>query len=364
VLKLQRNYRSSAAIVEAANRLIVHNPGRREKRMWTARPPGAPVLVQSFVDEEAEAHAVATWCRQRLGAGRRPTQLGVLYRARRLAGPLTDALLAAGVPFRVVGEVGFLQRSEVRAALAHLQLVANPRDRQALERATATLPGVGPAAVARIAEHASARGGDLLIAAADADRLRGMNAAARRALREWAQTMVTHRDDHGGKTLGRLVGEIVRDCGLPARLAASDDPLDAARLRRLRQLARLAAKHARRSPNDGLVDFLAALALSVGELPDENGDVKRVTLATIHAAKGLEWACVWACGWEEGTLPGRQAIASDEIADERRLAYVAVTRAREELVLSRCWRRAERWRLPPSRFLTEALGDRDAEAAA
>jgi DNA helicase II / ATP-dependent DNA helicase PcrA len=288
----------------------------------------------------------------------------VLFRARRLSGALADALLEAGVPFRVVGEVGFLQRSEIRAALAHLQLVANPRDRRALERAAATLPGVGPAAVARVCERAQATGGDLLAAAADADRVRGLTATARRALIRWAIKMNAHRARENGTPLGRLVGEVVRDCGMPALLAASDDPLSSARLHRLRRLARLASQHARRFPADGLVDFLAALALSVGEMPDENGETKRVTLATIHAAKGLEWASVWVCGWEEGTLPGRQAIAADQIADERRLAYAAVTRAREELVLSRCWRRAERWRLAPSRFLTEALGDRDAEAAA
>src|SRR5207247_11209203 len=112
------------------------------------------------------------------------------------------------------------------------------------------------------------------------------------------------------------------------------------------------------------VEFLSALTLSVGEGADPVARADRVTLATIHAAKGLEWPCVWVCGWEEGTLPSRQAIAADQVDEERRLAYVAVARAREELVLSRCWRRAERFRLTPSRFLAEALGDQAAHRAA
>jgi DNA helicase-2/ATP-dependent DNA helicase PcrA len=360
VRTLGRNYRSAGAIVCAAARLIETNPQRRPKRIWTPSPRGTPVARRGFLDEDAEAAAVARWCAARIAAGAAPERLAALFRARRLAGPLGAALLAAGVPHRVLGGRGLLAHAELRDALAHLRILANPRDRDAFRRAAATLPGVGPKAIERVLE----RGGDPLRAAAadDGERLAGVAAKPRAALAAWAAALLALRD--APLALPQLVGAAVRASGLPERFAPAGAAPDEARLERLRGLVRVAREHAAREPHADLAAFLAALAVASGEDgagPDgELAGVRgRVTLATVHAAKGLEWDAVWVCGLEEGTLPAERALALGELAEERRLAYVAITRARRELVLSHVRRRAQRWDLEPSRFLAEALGGGD-----
>ena len=362
VRTLARNYRSAGAIVCAAARLIETNPGRRPKRIWTPNPRGAPVARRGFLDEDAEAAAVARWCAERIASGAAPERLAVLFRARRLAAPLAAALLALGVPHRVLGGRGLLAHAELRDALAHLRILANPRDRDAFRRAAATLPGVGPKAIERVLDHGGV--GDPLTAAADPAALDG---AARRQAARRARRVGRPRcscSATAALALAPLVGAAVRASGLPARFAPGGAAPDEARLERLRRLVVLAREHAAREPRADLPGFLAALAVASGEDgADPDGDVGdacgRVTLATVHAAKGLEWDAVWVCGLEEGTLPAERALALGELAEERRLAYVAITRARRELVLSHVRRRAQRWNLEPSRFLAEALGEGD-----
>jgi len=210
------------------------------------------------------------------------------------------------------------------------------------------------------------RGDDPLAAAADPAALAvggtGIAARARTALADWATALLALRD--ADLALVPRVGAAVRASGLPARYAPGGAAPDEARLERLRRLVRLAREHAAREPRADLPGFLAALAVASGEDgvgPDgDPGDGRgRVTLATVHAAKGLEWDAVWVCGLEEGTLPAERALALGGLAEERRLAYVAITRARRELVLSHVRRRAQRWNLEPSRFLAEALGSTD-----
>jgi DNA helicase-2/ATP-dependent DNA helicase PcrA len=350
VRRLERNYRSTPAIVAAANRLIAHNPERHPKRMWATGDVGRPVSVRSFLDADREAEAVAAWCAARLRAGTTPDQVGVLFRMRRLADPLSATLTAAGLAHRVLGDRALLERAEIRDALAHLQLLANPRDRQALVRAAATLPGVGPRAVERVLNHADrGTGGDLLRAARQADAIDGLTTAARATLPAWATAMRSVGDDPD-VPLPQVVGRGLVASGLPARLARSLDPTASARLERLRSLVAMARTHAARDPDATLVDFLGGLALAA---EPEQDAAERITLATIHAAKGLEWDAVWVCGWEEDTLPAALALADGEVAEERRLAYVAITRAGREFAASRVWRRGERRGLPPSRFLAE-----------
>jgi DNA helicase II / ATP-dependent DNA helicase PcrA len=352
---LERNYRSAGAIVRAASRMIETNPGRRPKRMWTSAALGRPIEIEAFLDEHQEADAVADWCASRLHRGVAAAQLAVLFRARRLVGPLSAALTGHGIAHRVLGDRGFLAHAEIRDALAHLQLVANPRDRRAFERAAGTLPGVGAKAIERMLSAAGRLGRDPVSVAVHADECERMTAKAVAALEPWGRSLLAARGDQAISPLGVLVGRILRDSGLTQRLAGGDEAA-CVRLERLRRLVALAHEQARHEPQARLDEFLAALALAAGEA-DEDQPTCRVTLATIHAAKGLEWHRVWVCGLEEGTLPAFRALADEDVAEERRLAYVAFTRARDELVLSHVRRRAQRWDLRASRFLAEALGD-------
>jgi DNA helicase-2/ATP-dependent DNA helicase PcrA len=359
---LERNYRSSAAIVCAASRMIETNPCRRPKRMWTPSPMGQPVELHAFLDEHQEAQAVADWCERHLALGTDPAELAVLFRARRLAGPLTEALLARGIAHQVLGDRGFLAHAEIRDALSHLQLIANPRDRHAFTRAAGTLPGVGAKALARIGEVARESGRHPVSVAAGEEQFGRVSATARDTLRTWAGALLTLRRDQPTLALGELVGRALVASCLPARLAEGATDTDRVRLERLRRLVALAHDHHRHDPHAGLTEFLATLALAAGEPGDED-TTTRVSLATIHAAKGLEWDRVWVCGLEEGTLPAFRSLEAEQIPEERRLAYVAFTRAREELVLSHARRRVQHWDLRVSRFVAEALGDGLRDAA-
>lgn len=349
---LGRNYRSSGAIVCAAARLIEVNPERRPKRLWTPNPPGAPIARCAFADDEHEARAVAAWCSGQVRAGTKPDEVAVLFRVRRLATPLAAALLAAGVPHRILGGRELLAHAELRDALAHLRLLANPRDRDAFRRAAGTLPGVGPKAIDRLLD----RPGDPLTATAEhAHAVAGIAVRARRTLTDWSRALLGLAERE--LALPQFVAEAIRASGLAERYGPESSTSDPARLERLRRLVRIAREHAERDPQLDLGGFLAALALAAGEdaADSEPAPAGRVTLATVHAAKGLEWDAVWVCGLEEGTLPAERALALGELAEERRLAYVALTRARHELVLSHARHRAQRWDLQPSRFLAEAL---------
>jgi DNA helicase-2/ATP-dependent DNA helicase PcrA len=351
VLRLERNFRSTPQVVAAAGRLIAHNRERRPKRMVSRQPPGPPVTVERFADATEEARAAAAWCRARVDAGAPPREVAVLHRTRGQARPLEEALLLAHVPYRLLGGQGFFEHAEIRDALAYLALLANPRDRIAFARALQSpRRGLGPAAVARLIAHADAHDRHLLQVLARAEDVDGLRPAQVRTARELGIALGSLAVAVPRRRLGGLVAETLVASGVPRALHASVDPRAPARLERLRDLVRAARAFEATGEPGGLVAFLARAALLAGEADE---DPERVTLATIHAAKGLEWRHVRVVGLEDGLLPHRRALAAGELEEERRLAYVAMTRARTELVLS--WA-ASRHARParPSRFLAEA----------
>ena len=351
VLALERNYRSSGAIVGAGARLVVHNERRSEKTMWTAAPEGVAVAAIACADEADEARQAAVWCRALIERGTEAGEIAVLYRTRGQARLLEDALLFAGVPCRVVGGQGLWESATVRDLTAHLTLLVNGCDRVALARALGAQPGVGAVTLARVIAAGERHGGDLVAACQRAPQLPGLRKSAALATaafgavqQELARTL--ERDGVGATCV-----EAVVRCGLAQRLGRERAERGDEQLEQLRRFCRASRHYEQNAEHPTLADFLAQAALSSVEGDEPARSL--ATLSTLHGAKGAEWDHVRITGMCEGLLPHRRAVERGELDEERRLAYVGITRARSELTLSWPQRREGRF-MAASRFLAEA----------
>jgi len=343
VVTLEENYRSSPEILAAANVLIAHNRARREKALFTARPAGAAVAVRWYPSAAQEARAVAA---ELLAAPERPGA-AVLYRSRLVRPEIEQALAAAGIAYRVLGGLGLYERRVVRDALAYLRVACNPRDREAFARAAAApRRGIGAAALSALINQAERSGATLVECARGAEALSGLAAPARAALARFGVELAELCALAATPGPGRLLEQaLLLPGGLVSHLRSrgDDDQGAAADLERLRELLRAARAFEQRLPAARAWDFLAEVQLTADEdAANDGAPAGRVTLATIHAAKGAEWDLVWVAGVEAGTLPSHHARGVAAIEEERRLLYVALTRARRRLVVSGAARRAGR----------------------
>ena len=356
VVVLRRNYRSHAGIVDCALALIDHNTLRRPKQLIAAREGGGDPSHVHFDSEAAEAEAIAAWVAGRLKHGRRAGEVGVLARMRglRVRQELEIALATRGIPYTTLGTHTLWERSEVRDALAWLHLTVNPAHSAAFARALESRPGLGPAAARSLIEAARAQGVSFEAAclAPEGAGLRGKRAeAALRFGRSMARVREIAADPE--RRFSAAVGAIVLASGIPERLGGQGKK-GKTRLASVRELARAAAAYQRRCEAEEeaprLAEFLQELSLST---PSGEGRRSAVALGTIHAVKGLEFRHVWVAGLEEGVMPSARSLQEGRSEEERRLCYVALTRAREGLVLSSS---ASRWgkATKPSRFVEEA----------
>ncbi len=351
VIVLEQNYRSSQTILDAANAVIANNFGRKPKELWTDAGAGALIVRYHADDEGDEAQWVAHELSRRHGEGDRWGDAAVFYRTNAQSRVLEEHLVRAGIPYRVVGGTRFYDRREVKDALAYLRAVVNPIDEVSVKRVL-NVPrrGVGDSTVARLDAWAGARGVPFA-----------------EALRQVAPAGIT----------GRAVGGIERFLALLDQLAekVADGPASLLEtvLDRTGYLAELQAEHSVEAEGrlenlaelvgmardyDDVGAFLEQVSLvaDTDELPD-NADDSSVLLMTLHAAKGLEFPSVFLIGMEDGVFPHLRALGEPaELEEERRLAYVGITRARERLYLAHAWRRslygATQYN-PPSRFLDE-----------
>jgi DNA helicase-2/ATP-dependent DNA helicase PcrA len=366
---LGRNFRSRAEILESAVRCVSHNERRAGKALIAMRGPGGTVRVRSFANEFAEANWVTGQIADALAGGTPPAEILVLARTGYATEPLQRALAHAGIPHRVLGSLGLYERTEVRDALAYLTLIQNPVDAQAFRRAIGSpRRGIGPATITKVVAWARERhGGDLIAAGVRAAELDGIRSeTARTRLTEFGEALDTVR---GELAAGRSIGHVViATVTIPGGLVRhyqhqrdhTPDPdrrRDAERvLEDLRSLCRAAHAHDEHDEHATLTGFLEhAAGLHAQEL-DASTD-RRITVSTIHRAKGVEAQAVALLGCEEELLPSWRSISSpdpERLAEERRLFYVAATRAKDRLLITHV---AERGRRPtggPSRFLTEA----------
>jgi DNA helicase-2/ATP-dependent DNA helicase PcrA len=364
VVLLERNYRSSANILNAANHLIAHNAVRKDKQLRAGTDDaGLPIEVKRCLDEDIEADYIARRVEEIIAMGTKPGEIALIYRAGQQAERYEEALLRRNVPCATSGMVSFFDRTEIKDALSLVKLAVNPRDDLAALRALrATRKGVGKATVDKVHELQRRHGVSIVEACARADELPTVTRGTREALQGFAALVQDVCRGNSGP-VGPLMKTIIERSGLQASLEAGgeDGAARAANLKVLADSAHDADRRASRSGADGGARaFLDRLSLLDGQDRDDDARDK-VTLTTVHAAKGLEFDVVFVVGLEEGLFPHQRALAEGGLEEERRLAYVAFTRARKRLVLTyaglRAARTASAERRRPSTFIYELPHD-------
>lgn len=360
-IMLEQNYRSTQKILDTANNLIRHNVERKEKNLWTENNPGEPVRVFRFRDEKEEAQAVVGLIRQLTLDGEEFGDIAIFYRTNSLSRALEQELMLTNIPYSIVGSVEFYLRKEVKDVLAYLQVVVNPRDVESVRRIINTpTRGIGEVTLQKLVARASQSGVSVLdVVCSDDLSFLGKRAAS--CVQGFAQLYKRLVELPNEDVTGSIQSVIDwTEYRLYLQKQFPGDHED--RFANLGELVNAAQDFERNVPDAGLLGFLEQVRLfsSVDRWED---DTSRVTLMTLHSAKGLEFPHVAIIGMEDGLLPLlRQSVDEEpDIEEERRLAYVGVTRARERLQLSHVdWRLrfGNEQRAYPSRFLSElAEGD-------
>jgi DNA helicase-2/ATP-dependent DNA helicase PcrA len=351
VVVLEQNYRSTQTILDAANAVIANNATRRPKALWTEQGPGESVVSFHAEDEHDEGRWLADEVRQlhqdRFGWG----DIAVFYRTNAQSRAIEEELVRRDIPYQVVGGTRFYDRAEIKDMLAYLRAIANPADEVSLKRIV-NVPkrGVGDTSVARMDRYA--REHNLLFADVMADAevagVTGKALTGLAALHDLLSQLRAERDDGTGPA--RLLEAILERTGYLEQLLAEHTVEAAGRLENIEEL--VGAAH----DAEDLNSFLEQVSL-VADVDEVDGDDSRVTLMTLHTAKGLEYPVVFIVGLEDGVFPHQRSLGEPaEMEEERRLAYVGITRARERLYLSYAWCRnlwGQTQYNPPSRFLKE-----------
>jgi DNA helicase-2/ATP-dependent DNA helicase PcrA len=370
---LEQNYRSTQNILSAANAVIEKNTNRRAKKLWTSGADGPRIVSYVADDEHGEAQFVADEVDRLVDAGdARPGDVAVFYRTNAQSRVFEEVFIRVGLPYKVVGGVRFYERREVRDVLAYLRVLANPEDTVPLRRIL-NVPkrGIGDRAEAMIEALASRERISFAQALRRVDEAYGMAARSANAVKKFNELLEKLRGIvESGAGPATILEAVLEETGYLAELQASTDPQDETRIENLQELAAVALEFEQESPEDadgnpaGLAEFLERVALVADsdQIPDDEEREAQgvITLMTLHTAKGLEFPVVFVTGLEDGVFPHMRALGQvKELEEERRLAYVGLTRARERLYLSRAALRSA-WGQPaynpPSRFLEEIPG--------
>ncbi|MTD56300.1 DNA helicase PcrA [Amycolatopsis pithecellobii] len=386
-IMLEQNYRSTQTILSAANAVISRNPNRRDKRLWTDSGDGERIGGYVADNEHDEAAFVAGEIDALADKGEaKYSDVAVFYRTNNQSRVFEEIFIRLGLPYRVVGGVRFYERREVRDMLAYLRVIANPEDTVSLRRIL-NVPkrGIGDRAEAVVATHAERERISFYAALREAveGKVTLLNPRSARAITgfiELLDGLLELADD--GVEVADILETVLDRTGYRAELEESDDPQDASRVENLTELVTVAREFTEAAVELPPSDDVDAGAPEPGSLPaflervslvadadsipspdgeDEEDDAGVVTLMTVHTAKGLEYPVVFCTGWEDGVFPHMRALGEPaELAEERRLAYVAITRARERLYLSRAIVRSawgQPMTNPASRFFDEIPAD-------
>ena len=361
LIRLEQNYRSTQRILDAANGVIAENRARLGKTLFTVRPGGEPIVLVASADERDEAEWVARELRSKSAEEHYAfSDMAVLYRTNAQSRAFEEAFRRSVIPHRVVGAVSFYERREVKDLVAYLRLIVNPADDEAFLRAV-QVPrrGIGLGSLAALQAATAQWRRPLLEPAAIADRIGDLRPLAKPAFQQFAQLVEDFRAVLPGTTPAALLERLLETLHYEAYLA-EEGPEGMERIENVRELIAGAAEWSEEAdlePEDAaspVERFLTTAALATSE-DKVGGDPEGVTLLTVHAAKGLEWPIVILAGLEDGLFPLSRALDTPEgTEEERRLAYVGITRARDRLYLT--WARARRrggQLMPgrPSRFL-------------
>lgn len=361
VIRLEQNYRSTSTILQAANALIANNDARMGKQLWTDGQAGEKIVVFSAFNELEEARFVSERIMAEINQGRSAEEIAVLYRSNAQSRVIEEALLRAGIAYRIHGGVRFFERAEIKDALAYLRLLCNPHDDTAFERVVNFPPrGIGEKTLDDLRDLARTSEITLWQAAIQILESRQLANRAATALSGFMEMISRLQVQTADTELDEQISQVLIVSGLTEHFSKSKVDKAESRLENLQELIN-AAKQFRYEESDEddmplLVQFLAHASLEAGEMQAEEHE-RHVHLMTMHAAKGLEFPVVFMIGLEEGVFPGRQSMEEPgRLEEERRLCYVGMTRAMEKLVIShaevrRQYGREEYHR--PSRFLNE-----------
>lgn len=366
-IMLEQNYRSTQTILDAANAVIAKNENRKPKKLWTALGKGDPIIGYAADNAQQEAGYIASEItRLHTEEGIAYSDMAIMYRANAQSRSLEEAMINANLPYQLVGGTKFYERREVKDAIAYLQAIVNPADDVNMRRIL-NVPkrGLGARAEGLVALYADRHGTTFFDGIEHLDQIEGMTGRTAKplgAFRDLMHELADFAKAHDAKP-SEVVAEVLSRSGLLEELQRSEDPQDASRVDNLSQLQSVAAEFEQNTPDATLAGFLetTALVADSDQLPGENEDSGKVTMMTLHTAKGLEYPVVFLTGMEQGTFPHSRAMEdTSELPEERRLAYVGITRAKRRLYVTRAAVRAQ-WgqanEMMPSQFLDEIPED-------
>jgi DNA helicase-2/ATP-dependent DNA helicase PcrA len=350
-IKLEQNYRSTQTILSAANSVISRNPNRPEKRLWTAEGDGEKIVGYVGENEHDEAQFIAKEIDRLQDEGNlRPGDVAIFYRTNAQSRSIEDVLVRVGLPYKVVGGTRFYERKEIKDALAYLRVLVNPDDDVNLRRIlNEPKRGIGDRAEGAVAALAERERTSFMAAARRADEAPGMATRSVNAVQGFVKLLDDLSEVAAGSGAAAALEAVLEQTGYLAGLRSSTDPQDESRVENLAELVAVVREYERDNPEGSLGAFLEQVSLvaDADQIPDAPGadidaavaEAKRlgvVTLMTLHTAKGLEFPVVFLTGMEHGLFPHqRSATDPKELAEERRLAYVGLTRARKRLYLTR-----------------------------
>ena len=337
VVRLEQNYRSTQNILTAANEVICHNEGRKEKKLWTANGDGDKVRFRQFLNGFEEAEYVAGMISRKVGAGKwRYGDCAVLYRTNAQSRMFEEKFLFANVPYKIIGGINFYGRKEIKDVLAYLKTIENGRDDLAVRRII-NVPkrGIGATTINRVQEYANTEDMSFYDALRVAGTIPGVGKSVAK-LDGFVQMIQTMRSKQPYYSVKELIEDVLEQTEYRKELMAegTEEALD--RLANIDELLNKAASYAEHAENPSLGGFLEEVAL-VADIDNLEEDADHVVMMTLHSAKGLEFPVVFMVGMEDGMFPSYMSISSEDPADleeERRLCYVGITRAKETLILT------------------------------
>lgn len=359
VVKLEQNYRSTGNILQAANTLIKNNQEAKDLSLWTASGPGQLINVYRAESERFEAHYIADRIREcKLSGQKNYRDIAILYRTHAQSRVFEEVFLRLGIPYNIFGGLKFYERKEIKDLLAYLRVIINPSDGQSLGRII-NVPkrGIGISSIEKIALFAGENDYSLLNTLAMADQIVGLPGKARKQCCQLAELLKTLAQQSQFLSTTEITEEVLSRTGYRAELEAENTVESRTRLENLQEFLSVTRDYDKQHGEEGgLEDFLSSISL-VTDMDRHDPEADAVVLMTLHSAKGLEYPVVFLTGMEEGVFPHSRALyETAELEEERRLAYVGITRAEEQLYLTHCWERMLFGRTnmnPRSRFLEE-----------
>ncbi len=333
VILLEQNYRSSQSILDAANKLIKNNTERKDKRLWTENNKGSEIIYKQLANEYDEGKEVVSWIYQMQNEGHSFEDMAILYRTNSQSRIFEEQLMREGIPHRLIGGLKFYDRKEVKDMIAYLNVIVNPDDDLALKRIINTPKrGIGLKSVEKLERYALEKNSNMFDSIYDEDLEKHFTKGSLKKIRDFADLIMdfrTHMDDY---LIEDLLTEVYEKSGYKQSLIDSNAVEDRTRMENIESLINAVTDYEKNNEDASLVEYLQNISL-LSDV-DKTDEAKGISLMTIHASKGLEYDVVFLTGMEEGLFPSRISVEEGSLEEERRLCYVAITRAKKQLFMS------------------------------